>query len=171
MITLGESAINIGDIAVDGGMGTSLLPLGKTFRDTCAVSMADPEETELFSEENDDPEFVVTRGGKINVNFSIMNPDVDTLVATLGGTKTGTGDTAVWNAPANLPNIEKSCEIIPKQGLKFSIPRLKMSCKIDWSNVGTTPLVIAVVGTVLIPAKEGEPKIKAQKYVPVTPEP
>lgn len=169
LITIGEAAINIGDIAEDGGMGTSLSPLGKTFRDTCSIATDDPELTELYSEENDDPELVIARAGKINVNFSIMNPNVDTLVATMGGSKEGDGDTAAWKAPNNIPNIEKSCEIIPKQGLKISIPRLKLTCKIDWSNVGTTPLVIVCSGIVLIPQKVGEPKMRATKLVSTAP--
>ena len=156
-MTLGLAAINVGAIASDGGMGTTLLPLGLTFRDTCQITQEDGESTELFSEEHDDPEYVITRPGKTKVNFSIMNPDVDTLAATLGGVVTS----GVWAAPDAMPEVERSVEIVPKLGLKISIPRLKMDFKIDWSNVGTTPLLITVSGTILMPTKAGEAKIKA----------
>jgi len=157
MITIGLAAINVGAIASDGGMGTTLAPLGVTFRDTCQITQEDGEVTELFSEENDDPEHVITRPGKIKVNFSVMKPDVDTLAKMLGGSVSS----STWDAPGAMPEVERSVEIVPKQGLKISIPRLKMDCKIDWSNVGTTPLLITVSGTVLVPTKSGVSKISA----------
>ena len=163
MITLGLSEIAIGDAELDGAMGTTLAPLGKTYRDTCKITQEDGEETEINSEEDDDPVYVISRPGKIKIDFSILDPEVDTLVATLGGTKVGSGAAAVWQAPDSMPEVEKSIEITPKIGMKLSIPRVKMNCKIDWSNVGTTPLLITVSGTVLVPTKPGEPKMKAVK--------
>ncbi len=90
-----------------------------------------------------------------------MDADVDTLVQMLGGTKTGSGDNAVWNAPKNISDIEKSCEIVPEQGLKLSIPRLRMSCKLNWDAVRTNVLGIVVTGVVLNPEKDGVSKISA----------
>ena len=171
MITLGLSAINVGDVASDGGMGTVLSPLGKTYRDSCKITQEDGEEIELNSEESDDPEYVIQRAGKIKVDFSVMNPEIATLQKMLGGTVTGVGAAAVWEAPESMPEVEQSIEITPKIGLKITIPRLKMNCKIDWSNVGTTPLLISVSGTVLVPEKAGEPKIQVTVTGKVNSEP
>jgi hypothetical protein len=165
--TIGLSKIEIGDTANDGGMGSSLEQLGYTLQDTCTLTQEDPETTDFYAEEADDPVVSYSRAGKTAFNFSVMNPDVDVLAKLLGGTvtTTGSGDSAVstWNAPESIPVIEKSVKITPKMGLIFSIPRMKITAKINGNFSKSNVFVIEVAGTVLKPEKTGEAKMKATK--------
>jgi hypothetical protein len=161
--TIGLAKIELGAIASDGGMGTSLSQLGYTYQDTCSMTMEDPETTDFIAEEVDDPVVSISRAGKINFNFSIMNPDLTTLQALLGGTVTGEEGSEVWNAPATIPVIEKSIKITPNQGLQFSIPRAKITAKINGSFSKTNMFLIEVACTVLQPTKTGVSKLMATK--------
>ena len=131
--TIGLSKIEVGAIAEDGGMGETLDVLGYTYQDTCTMTQEDPETTDHYAEEVDDPVISISRGGKTNFNFSIMNPSVTVLADLLGGVGTpGTGSTPdKWEAPDKIPVVEKSVRITPEQGLKFEIPRMKLVSKIN----------------------------------------
>ena len=157
--TLGLSKIEVGATAADGGMGESLAPLGYTYQDTCKMTQEDPETTDHYAEEVDDPVVSISRGGKTNFAFSLMNPSVTVLADLLGGTADeGSGK---WEAPDKIPVVEKSVRITPEQGLKFEIPRMKLVSKIngDFSKKGI--LLIEVAGTVLQPTKAGTKKMTA----------
>ena len=157
VVTLGLSKIEVGDIGADGGMGTSLSTLGLTYQDTCTMTQDDAETTEHYAEELDDPVVSISKAGKTNFAFSIMNADVDTLVKLLGGKKNGTS----WEAPATLPTIEKSVRITPQQGLKFEIPRMKLVAKINATFSKSGILLLEVTGTVLAPTLATAAKMKA----------
>ena len=161
--TIGLSKIEEGAIAEDGGMGETLDVLGYTYQDTCTMTQEDPETTDHYAEEVDDPVISISRGGKTNFNFSIMNPSVTVLADLLGGVGTpGTGSTPdKWEAPDKIPVVEKSVRITPEQGLKFEIPRMKLVSKINATFSKSGILLIEVAGTVLQPTKTGTKKITA----------
>jgi hypothetical protein len=167
MYTIGLSSIKVGDIASDGGMGTTLAVLGQTFQDTCKFGQGDPEEMEFYSEESDDPVFVASKAGKTTFSFSIMNPELETLKATLGGTITAADaeaeTPATWEPPDTMPIIEQSVRITPKQGIAFDIPRMKISAKINGEFSKKGLLLIEVTGTALKPTKAVVKKFKAYK--------
>lgn len=164
--TLGLSKIEVGAIASDGGMAADadLATLGYTYQDTCKMTQEEPETTEHYAEEVDDPVVSTSRGGKTLFDYSIMNPSVLVMADLLGGTGTeGNGETTQdkWEAPDKLPVVEKSVRITPEQGLKFDIPRMKLVSKInaDFSKKGI--LLIEVSGTVMQPTKANTPKMTA----------
>lgn len=161
--TIGLSKIEVGAIAEDSGMGETLDVLGYTYQDTCKMTQEDPETTDHYAEEVDDPVISISRGGKTNFNFSIMNPSVTVLADLLGGVGTpGTGSTPdKWEAPDKIPVVEKSVRITPEQGLKFEIPRMKLVSKINATFSKSGILLIEVAGTVLQPTKTGTKKITA----------
>lgn len=161
--TIGLSKIEVGAITEDGGMGETLDVLGYTYQDTCTMTQEDPETTDHYAEEVDDPVISISRGGKTNFNFSIMNPSVTVLADLLGGVGTpGTGSTPdKWEAPDKIPVVEKSVRITPEQGLKFEIPRMKLVSKINATFSKSGILLIEVAGTVLQPTKTGTKKITA----------
>ena len=161
--TIGLSKIEGGAIAEDGGMGETLDVLGYTYQDTCTMTQEDPETTDHYAEEVDDPVISISRGGKTNFNFSIMNPSVTVLADLLGGVGTpGTGSTPdKWEAPDKIPVVEKSVRITPEQGLKFEIPRMKLVSKINATFSKSGILLIEVAGTVLQPTKTGTKKMTA----------
>lgn len=161
--TIGLAKVEVGDMAADGGMGTTLASLGYTYQDTCRMTQEDPETTDHYAEEVDDPVVSISRGGKTLFNFSIMNPDVTVMEELLGGTGTPGVDPAAdtWEAPAKIPVVEKSVSITPEQGLKFDIPRLRMTTKINAEFSKSGILLLEVTGTVMTPLKTGVAKMKA----------
>lgn len=161
--TIGLSKIEIGAIAEDGGMSETLGVLGYTYQDTCTMTQEDPETTDHYAEEVDDPVVSISRGGKTNFNFSIMNPSVTVLADLLGGTATpGTGSAPdKWEAPDKIPVVEKSVRITPEQGLRFEIPRMKLVSKINATFSKSGILLIEVAGTVMQPTKTGTKKMTA----------
>ena len=153
--TLGIAKIEMGDIAADGGMGTALESVGQTHKGTCNITQEDPETNEFFAEELDDPVVSISRRGKTTLVFSVMNPDPNTMRTFFGGTVVGSGDTAKWNAPLQLPEVEKSVRVTPQRGLIFDFPRMKINAKINGAFSRENIFVIEVSGTALQPAKAG----------------
>lgn len=159
IITIGVASISVGSIATDGGMGTTLSPLGYTEEGSAQINMDDPTETEFSVEELDTPLWIESKAGKIAVAFKVANPDEDTLVKVFGGTKTGTGATAVYTWPLISPVIERSIKITPKKGIGINIPRAKITAKFS-SEIGRGALLgVEVTGTVLQPTKADEPAL------------
>lgn len=161
--TIGLSKIEVGSIGADGAMGTTLATLGYTYQDTCKMTQEDPETTDHYAEEVDDPVVSISRGGKTNFAFSIMNPSVTVMADLLGGKATeGSGAASdKWEAPDKIPTVEKSVRITPEQGLKFEIPRMKLTSKINAEFSKKGILLIEVAGQVMQPTKAGTPKMTA----------
>jgi len=150
--SIGLASIKLGAIAVDGGMSTALAALGVTYQDTAEMVREDPEITEIYSEENDDPEEVLETRGPAIVRWSIMNVDPDEVVRVLGGEVTGTTD-KVYHSPVSKDPIELSLEIITKSGLKIEIPRAKINAKENFQFRKKGVLLIDIEARVLTPTK------------------
>lgn len=154
--SIGLASLKIGDIAVDGGMGTTLAAVGVTYKDSCELMQDDAEVTDIECEENDDPVESIEKLGKRTLKWSIMDYTPDTLVKVLGGTVTGEGtelDPKVWNAPTTSPSLEKSIELISKSGVKFEIPRAKIMAKLNAKVVKNGVALVDVTATILTPTK------------------
>lgn len=165
LITVGVAKIEVGAIAVDGGMGTTLAPLGYTEEGSAAINMDDPTETEFNVEELETPLHIQSKAGKIAIAFKVANPDEDTLVSVFGGSKTGTGSTAVYKWPVTPVIIERSIKITPAQGMGINVPRAKITAKFS-SEIGRAALLgIEVTGTVLQPTKANEPALSTFRVV------
>jgi hypothetical protein len=158
-VTLGLSKIEVGAIAADGGMSTTLAALGYTYENTAQMQQEDGTTTDLNVEELDTPLATITKPGKLNFNFSIADPDVDTLAEIFGGTATST----TWSAPDSSPELELSVVITPRQGLKFEIPRAKITAKMNGTFSKESLFLVEVSCTVLQPTKSGEPRITVTK--------
>jgi hypothetical protein len=159
--TLGLAKIEIGAIAADGGMGTTLTVWGQTLQGTCNVTQDDPETTDFYAEEVDDPVVSISKRGKTTVVFSVMNPDVAALEKFFGGSVDSQVTPPTWKAPANLPAIEKSLKITPQIGLIWEFPRVKITAKLNGQFSRENIFVIEVSGAVLQPEKSGEPPYSA----------
>lgn len=155
--TTGLAAVKMGDIAVDGGMGTTLAVIGYTNKGSVQLNTEDPQLTEFYAEEVDDPIYISKKKGKTTFTFQLGFPDFDQMVAVLGGTKTGSGNTQKWTAPSTYPTIEKSWKVVPTNGLVLNIPRGSIQAKLTGGYMSTDNLKIDVVITVLTPTKANEP--------------
>jgi hypothetical protein len=162
-ISIGLKSLKIGNIAVDGGMGTSLTALAGTFEDTATIIQEEGETTEFFIEESDDPIESLTKKGGTNIEWSIADMTPATLVKVLGGEVTGTGDAAKWNAPADVPSIEQSLEIISKKNIKYEFARVKIEARLDVNLSKKNVALVRVKAKVLTPTKAGVAPIVVSK--------
>ena len=156
LINIGVAKIELGSLAGDGGVSTTFATLGYTEEGSAQLNWENATETEFNVEELDAPLYIATKAGKKSITFKIANPDEDVLVALMGGTKTGTGATAVYKYPDSVVDIEKSIKITPKSGMGLILSRCKITAKLT-SALGRTALMgVEVTGTLLQPTKTGE---------------
>ncbi len=132
---------------------------GLTYQDTAKMTMEDGEETEFYSEENDDPEEIITKAGKTIFNFSVMNPDLTTLKRLFGGEITAD----IYAYPDATADIEESLIIIPRKGLKFQVPRAKIKAKFNGEFSKKGLLLLEVTATVTKPTTAGLKKLYVTK--------
>lgn len=124
VVTLGLASITFG--------GT---PLGLTYQDSCAVSQDDPETTEFYAEEEDDPIEITERPGAIRANFQVMDP-----TAALAA-KAGTSEEGVL-------------VITPKKGLAITFNRAKVTYKLD-GQYGRGGLFLVSVSAIALKPQTG----------------
>lgn len=166
LVTLGLSKIlgKQGEPTKLDFVETGYKVFGLTYEDTCKMSQEDPETTEFYAEEEDDPVETIEKQGKITFTFSIMNPDLDTLKRLFGGEVASD----VWSYPDVVNSVEESVIIIPRKGLKFHVPRMKLSSKINGEFSKKGLLLIEVTGTVMKPATTGLKKMAVGKVATMT---
>lgn len=157
---LGVLKIEIGDIAADGDVSAAFAALGNTYKDTANFEEADSTDTEHECEEIDDPVAIVVGPKKRTITWGIVDVTPATLVKVLGGTVTGTGDTATWTAPDTNAIIEKSVKITPKSGLPITFPRVALKARITNKLTKTGILQVIITGRVLTPTKTGVKSVK-----------
>lgn len=161
--SIGLLSIEVGAIAVDGGMSTTLAALGVTYQDSAELSQGEPEIIEIYSEENDEPEEIIAGKSVKMLKWSIMNVSPTALAATLGGTVTGTGATEAWEAPSSTTLIEKSVRIKTKSGETIDIPRARIVSKLAWKFSKKDVNKVDITAYVLVPTKAATAPIK--KYL------
>ncbi len=163
-ITIGLAAVELGDIASDGGMSTVMDQWGYTEQDSCVINFAEPETTDFIPEEIDDAIYSSSKDGEKTIEFTIMDPGTDVFQKVFGGTVTTTGtapnEIKTFTAPASSVNIEKSIRITPKEGLIFEATRMKLTASLDSTYSKNGLFTVKVKGKILKPKKGGEPTYK-----------
>lgn len=150
---LAVTSIEIGDIAADGGVAPTFESVGVIYKDTANFEQLEPEDIEHECEELDDPIEVIAGAKKTIISWGVTDFDPANLVKLLGGTVTGEGENAVWNAPSNSSLIEKSVRITPKRGKVITIARMSLTSRISYS------LSKGGIGQVLISGKMLSPTL------------
>lgn len=145
---MGLSKIEVGT-PVSGGVATSFSTLGYTDPDSCTIETDDPETTDVNAEEVDDPIYSISKAGKTNLNFNVLNPEPAVLKDMMGGAVDNS--THVWTAPSSLTQPELSVKITSATGHVFTFPRVKFTCKYSGTFGKSEPLKLACAGVVLIP--------------------
>lgn len=137
LITLGLSEIQVATVEASGDMPASLAKIGKTYRDTCKMNQAAAEVTEHYEEGKSAPEVRKKQKKMPIVVFSIMDPDVDLLVAYIGGTKDANGK---WGFNGDESVDNKAIRVKSEQGLWVDIPNGDIEAVInaDFSAKGIT---------------------------------
>lgn len=149
LITLGLSEIQVGVVESSGDMPVTMAKIGATYRETCKMNQAPAEVTEHYEEGQSAPAVRKKSKKMPVVTFSIMDPDVDLLVAYIGGTKTGTA----WGFNGNEAVENKAIRVKSEQGLWVDIPNADIEAVInaDFSAKGIT-LVEFTVTPMAVPA-------------------
>ena len=156
----GIAKIEMGNVAVDGGPGLTLISIGDIYEGTAEFTQDDAEVTEHYSEISDDPFLVVQKKGKMTVKFSVVDVLPSQLVLFLGGSAAGTGPAFTWDSPATVPSIEQTLKITTREGYTITIPRAKIMAKVNW-NLGKTEVAkVDVEATVMTPAKAATAAVK-----------
>ena len=157
LVTLGLSKIlgKVGEPTVGNFNEEGYSVFGLTYEDTCTMSQDAPETTEFYAEEEDDPVEITEKQGKITFAFSIMNPELETLKRLFGGEIASD----VYAYPDAVNTVEESVIILPRKGLKFQVPRMKLTAKINGEFSKKGLLLIEVTGTVLKPNTSGLKKM------------
>jgi hypothetical protein len=119
-ITLGLSVINVGESKTDGTVQATLGKIGKTYKDSCKIAMANADVTEHYEEGKSAPE-VRKKNKKIpTLAFQLMNPDPAMLAAYVGGEVDQT--TGAWGYSGDEIVTNKYIQVVTEQGLNFEIP-------------------------------------------------
>lgn len=150
---LGVNAIEIGDIAADGGPATTFEALGVTYLDTATLEQSEAEDIEHECEEFDDPIEVLPGVKKTTVSWAIVDFTPATLVKVLGGETTGAAPDEKWEAPATSELIEKSVKITPKKGSPIVLPRVSLKARIQYDIAKKGIAKVLISGKVLTPTK------------------
>ena len=166
LVTLGLSKIlgKVGEPTQGDFSDTGYNVFGLTYEDTCTMSQDDPETTEFYAEEEDDPVEITEKQGKITFAFSIMNPELETLKRLFGGEIASD----VYAYPDAVSTVEESVIILPRKGLKFQVPRMKLTAKINGEFSKKGLLLIEVKGTVMKPKTSGLKKMYVGKIAAAT---
>lgn len=135
IVTLGLSEILVGTAAPNGIMpsDSEMKKIGKTYKDTAKINQEASEVTEHFEEGNAVP--VVRKVSKKppKLTFSIMDADIDTLVAYVGGTKVekSGSDKTKWAFDGSETVENKAILVKSEQGLYFEIPNASIEAVIN----------------------------------------
>ena len=135
MITLGLTEILVGTASPNGTMPqeSALKKLGKTYKDTAKLSQETSEVTEHYEEGRAAPE-VRKKSKKLpKLTFSIMDADIDVLVAYVGGTKVNkSGNSKTKWAFDGSEDVENRAILVKsEQGLFFEIPNADIEAVIN----------------------------------------
>lgn len=158
--TLGLAVIKCGKPAADGGMGTSLSKIGKTYQDTCKLVQEKSESTEHYEEGQAAPAIRKNKKKIPILTFSIMDPDEKFLADYVGGTYDATTG---WNFDGTEAVAPLSFQVEPEQGLVISIPKGDIEAVINADMSAKGLFLVDFTVTPLAPDKAGVKAIGAKK--------
>jgi hypothetical protein len=149
----GVTSIEMGPIASDGGMGTSLVDVGQIEEKTCTIEQADTTIVEKRSEQSDDPYLRLKKRGVKTLKFTIVDFTPANLIKFLGGEETVEGSDPAWDDGDVVEDIERSVKVTTKNGIIFHIIRGDITAKIVGSLTSDDNLKVEVTCVALKPTK------------------
>ena len=152
VITIGLSEIMVGTAITEGTMPSDLKKIGKTYKDSCKFSQDTSDVTEHYEEGHATPEVRKKTKKAPTLTFSLMSPDVQTLVDYVGGANIGDSQNPKWGFDGTEVVANKAIKVVTQQGLDFEMPNCDIEATIngDFSATGiflvdftVTPLSVA----------------------------
>lgn len=105
--------------------------LGKTYKETATLEMAEGETISCECEELDDPEEETYIPGRTTLKFSTSDLDPQSCHRAFGGTLSEDGSR--WEAPDTIAPREVAVRFTTKSGLRMEIARAKLFSRINWA--------------------------------------
>ena len=146
--TMGLKKIYVTDAGADGTMpakGSDWKDLGDVYQDTCQLTDSDPETT-VHKSETSSKKITQVGETETTVALSLMDPDLELLARSFGGTIEGETPNRKWVRPKKLPYKEFAIWQQPEEGLFIGCPNVRIIPKfeITYSSKGIclVPLTI-----------------------------
>lgn len=171
-VAIGLKGFYMGNVANDGGMGTSLAKVSNAVIDTPVLNIPEGEKVDFQVEDSDDPFYSKTTPGVKVLAMSFFGLSPEVLQKFFGGTVTPgatSGDPDVWEAPVQIPAFEASLVLEHSQGGYIEVPRASISATLDWNFQKNNLPQINLSATILTPTKNNTAPIKffaGGTYVP-----
>lgn len=132
---MGQITNGIDKVEVSFDQGTTWEVLGNTNIDSFNFVEEEGTTNDFNVEEQDDPIFSRTIPGKKTATFQIADPDLECYQKVFGGTITGTGATAVWEAPRARTPKEVTVRVTPQVGYTLTVNRALLKPRLN-NNLG-----------------------------------
>lgn len=152
--TYGLKKISSGEPTVDGTMPALMTELCATYRDSCEFTEDDPQITDEFSDQEDDPIATFAVKGSKNIKLSTYDYSPELLVKLKGGTVVN----GQWAEPAILPEIYQAIELLTNTDLPFHFPKCRVIAKFNTKLVKNGLSLLEVTLRPLSPA-QGKPAV------------
>lgn len=159
--TYGLKQIKSGDPTEDGTMPAVLEELCRTYRDSCEFTEDDPQITEEFADQEDDPIEVFSTKGAKQIKFSTFDYSPETLAKLKGGTVVN----GQWAEPTSSTSIYQAIELTTDTDTPFQFPKCRVLTKFNAKFVKNGLALLEVTLKPLSPAK-GKPAVLIGKKTP-----
>lgn len=139
----GLKSLKFGTPLPNGDMQTTLTELCRTYRDTCEFTEDDPEQTDEYSDQSDDPVLTLLTKGKKSIKVSTFDYDPAVLMKVKGGTVVQ----GQWAEPAAVPEIYQAVCLETDSEVPFYFPKARIFAKFNakFQKKGLALLEITII--------------------------
>lgn len=149
----GCKAIKFGEPADTGVMPTVLTKLFDTYRDSVSFVEDDPDTTDEYSDQADDPFISLSTKGAKTLKFSTFDWTPSILQVLKGGTVVN----GMWVEPAVAPLITKAIDLETDSGTHFQCSKYQITAKLNAEIKKKNVALLEVIAKPLLPVKIGKP--------------
>lgn len=149
----GCKAIKFGEPADTGVMPTVLTKLFDTYRDSVSFVEDDPDTTDEYSDQADDPFISLSTKGAKTLKFSTFDWTPSILQELKGGTVVD----GMWVEPAVAPLITKAIDLETDSGTHFQCSKYQITAKLNAEIKKKNVALLEVTAKPLLPVKIGKP--------------
>lgn len=130
---VGLKDLKIGPQAANGGMSTSLVSVGKVYKETASIIDEDGTVTKHFAENDRYPFLTVYEASGTTIKFTLTDIAPEKLKEFFGGeVETAT---SAWKSPMASFSCERSLSLETVMGLTVDVPNAFLYAKLNW-NLG-----------------------------------
>ncbi|MHC5309135.1 hypothetical protein ACYSNM_03490 [Myroides sp. LJL116] len=123
--TYGLKVLNAGEVTADGSMPEQLEELCRTYKNSVEFTEDDPQITEEYCDQEEDPIEIFVQKGAKQIKFSTFDYSPETLVKLKGGTIVN----GQYAESTNTESIYLAIELITNTGMPFHFPKCRVTTK------------------------------------------